>query len=556
MYDIFYFNQKPNIVPYEKYARNLERAAAQSRTEYFWYVNGNYDFSKFDFWWQPNDYEKTHTHVFSSQWQEHAEVYFRAKTSNEEILNFNQSQKVKSVDCIEKFHVLHQTLSSITNKSVRFIDSYLGTFKRILNKTQRDYIWITSDICKYDNFDFSWHPSYWQKNMIHVFPTNNQPFGDTFYIHVPTLKEQINNISKLEYFQHINYCNDQIVDGLCYDIDHYDNTLEDDIIDTMTFLRDEAPTGINVGRNLSFAQFMPYQIFIPNSKNDDNITIDFNPKLWDKESRSLHKLTPSGSITAIPREFYRHFNTQMYDYPYISTSSTIKDSPLDIVFISNGEPDADKWYDHLCSLNLPNKIMHSKGVDGRTDAYKQAAQMSNTINFFAVFAKLEVDANFDFTWQPDYLQKSKHYIFHAKNPVNNLEYGHMAMIAYNKKLVLNTINPGIDFTLSAPHAVVPLLSGIAHYNVSPLVAWRTAFREVIKLCWFEYSEPTIETSYRLTTWLTKCNSVDNAEWSLRGAKDAKLYFDTVKSTDYKKMLSAIKLSYDWKWLNSIFSQIR
>ena len=49
---------------------------------------------------------------------------------------------------------------------------------------------------------------------------------------------------------------------------------------------------------------------------------------------------------------------------------------------------------------------------------------------------LEVDYLFDWSWQPDRLQQPKHYIFHARNPVNNLEYGHQAMIAYNKKLVL------------------------------------------------------------------------------------------------------------------------
>jgi hypothetical protein len=58
-----------------------------------------------------------------------------------------------------------------------------------------------------------------------------------------------------------------------------------------------------------------------------------------------------------------------------------------------------------------------------------------------VFAKLEVSSMFDWSWQPDRLQEPKHYIFHALNPVNGLEYGHQAMIAYNKKLVLANTAP-------------------------------------------------------------------------------------------------------------------
>ena len=50
-------------------------------------------------------------------------------------------------------------------------------------------------------------------------------------------------------------------------------------------------------------------------------------------------------------------------------------------------------------------------------------------------------------WQPDRLQQAKHYIFHAHNPVNGLQYGHMAMIAYNKKLVMTNSAEGLDFTL-------------------------------------------------------------------------------------------------------------
>ena len=128
---------------------------------------------------------------------------------------------------------------------------------------------------------------------------------------------------------------------------------------------------------------------------------------------------------------------------------------------------------------------------------------STTPWFLAVFAKLEVNPEFDWSWQPDRLQEPKHYIFHAQNPVNELVYGHQAMIAYNKNLVLKNTAPGLDFTLDQAHEVVPILSGTAWYANNPWTAWRTAFRECIKL---RHSLPDVENEYRLNQWLTRDNT--------------------------------------------------
>jgi hypothetical protein len=173
--------------------------------------------------------------------------------------------------------------------------------------------------------------------------------------------------------------------------------------------------------------------------------------------------------------------------------------------------------------------------------------MSTTNWFFAVFAKLEVDMNFDFNWQPDMWQEPKHYIFNARNPVNGLEYGHMGMIAYNKRLVLENNNPGIDFTLSQPHESVPVLSGVAHYNQDAWTTWRTAFREVLKLRMFMETNPTLETEHRLNVWRTEGEGT-YAYISKYGAIDAIRYYDEVKGD-----LAKLQLSFDWAWLRNYFN---
>jgi hypothetical protein len=174
-------------------------------------------------------------------------------------------------------------------------------------------------------------------------------------------------------------------------------------------------------------------------------------------------------------------------------------------------------------------------------AYQAAARLSRTPWFFAVFAKLRVREDFDWSWQPDRLQEPKHYIFHAFNPNNGLTYGHQAMIAYNKKLVLNNPGTGLDFTLDSAHEVVPIVSGTAEYIDSKWMAWRTAFRECLKL----RGQTDVESQYRLNKWLTVAMGQPNGQYSIYGAQDAVEYYDSVAGN-----FDELKKSYDWAWLAS------
>ena len=158
---------------------------------------------------------------------------------------------------------------------------------------------------------------------------------------------------------------------------------------------------------------------------------------------------------------------------------------------------------------------------------------------FRDFAKLQIEWSFDWSWQPDRLQEPKHYIFHARNPVNGLVYGHQAVIAYNRELVLTNTAEGLDFTLDQAHEVVPILSGVANYHYDAWTCWRTAFRECIKL----QDNTDVESQYRLRQWLTRDNTTD--QWSRKGAEDSVEYYNSVGGA-----IEELKKSYDWAWLAS------
>ena len=113
------------------------------------------------------------------------------------------------------------------------------------------------------------------------------------------------------------------------------------------------------------------------------------------------------------------------------------------------------------------------------------------------------------------------------------------MIAYNRDLTLANPGHGLDFTLDDAHEVVPVLSGVALYADTPWMAWRTAFREALKL---RASLPDVENEFRLTRWLA-ASQVRNGNWSQWGAEDALEYYDSASGDPEQ-----LRLSYEWAWL--------
>jgi hypothetical protein len=217
-------------------------------------------------------------------------------------------------------------------------------------------------------------------------------------------------------------------------------------------------------------------------------------------------------------------------------------TPLDIIFLSNGETDEQLRYDRLCKV-ASRPVKWIKGINGRENALREAARQSSTKWFFLFPGKLWADENFDFDFQPIRYHDIKHYIFYAKNPLNGLEYGHQAAVCYNQRLVLETLDYGLDFTMSKAHDIIPVLSGIAQYNSDITMTWRTAFREVIKL----KAEDSDESRKRLQIWLTEARG-QHCEWSIIGAQDGIAYYNSVNGEH-----SELMKSFSWQWLDEYFT---
>lgn len=489
-----------------------------------WSVPAGIDLATVDFTWRPDPGEPPYIYQFATQHQKTGGPVYTVPGATE--VKYLEQVQVKieftTVPVVEIDH-LDGNAGQVPNtiKRIRYFDNYRDTLIRLAKSLvgQYEWVWVCSSICDYTGFDFSWHPEKWQSTMLHVFASNDQKFGDTFYMHVPTFAERAEKKALLEWYS-VNYVPRKSVPRRPMPVIEHSND-----------------THVDVVKNTDWAG--PLALFTVNGMP---ITVPTVP-LWREETKTIVPLSAGASTVIIPKTAKGSVKAQLYDYAHIDKTQRKRhsDQRLDIVFISNGEPNAEHNWNYMrTNCRLSNRIHRIDGVNGRVLAYHAAAQASRTPWFFAVFAKLEVNPNFDFGWQPDRMQQPKHYIFHAENPVNGLEYGHQAMIAYNRELVLSNTGVGLDFTLDSAHEVVPINSGIAYYDYTPWMTWRTAFREVLKL---RASMPDVESEYRLKAWLT--NDVSPGQWSMKGAEDAVSYYEEVQGD-----FAALKKSYEWNWLAS------
>ena len=410
-----------------------------------------------------------------------------------------------------------------TTRVVPFVNSYFDILKGVVEGISTEYFWFFSNFVNLQDSDIlDFIPEQHEKDQIHVWYTThpmgglNQE-GNVMLIPTKKFKDQMHDLTFLRDYKDINY-------------HAHDTLFQQPIGKTYYELRDPL---------LAYNSDKVFYKWMINNSCKAKIP-NFYPSFWEDEK--MYTWGNTKDIMLVPgnrnlKQFYDIDRAVHYDYEY-----DVKE--MDIVFLSYDEPSAEKYW-KILKEKYP-RAKRLQGVKGRTEAYHSAAMMSETDYFFAVFPTIELDDSFDFTFQPDRLREACHYIFHAKNPVTGLEYGHRAVILYNKHLCLSTIHPNLDFTLSQPHTVIPQSCGISHFNQTPEISWRVAFREVLKLC---AMKPTVESKFRLKRWC-ELGKGDYALLVQRGALDAVEYHKETKGDK-----RALQLSYEFDWLKDKFNSI-
>jgi hypothetical protein len=476
----------------------------------YWEIPTNIDVNTFDFTWRPSIYEPPYIHQFGTQW---------GRTGGPRYVGLDATQ-IKYQDC--------QRATALPSYDNWDIPPNLDTSK----------------------FDFSWHPDDSSPPFIYQFGTQWARTGGPQY-RVPGTTE-------------IKYIETQIaralpdltlwdippnLDTSKFDFSWHPEATEKPFI--YQFGTQHQKTGgprytQPRARRIKYVDIQRARRLPDKSKwvvNPELEVVDFDWS-WHPDDTDILCNYAFGTHDISSKEMpivYQQAHGAPMKYMDIVADAYWR--PLDIIFVSNGETGEEDRYHRLCRLS-GRHVEWVRGIGGRENALREAARISSTSWFILFPGKLWADEQFDFNFQPTRSHDPKHYIFYARNPLNGLEYGHQAAVCYHRQLVLDTINYGLDFTMSKPHDIVPVNSGVAQYNSDRLMTWRTAFREVIKLR--AAGDP--ESIERLERWLNYARG-EFSEWSLIGAEDGVNYYNQVDG-DHEKLM----LTFEWQWLKELFNE--
>lgn len=220
----------------------------------------------------------------------------------------------------------------------------------------------------------------------------------------------------------------------------------------------------------------------------------------------------------------------------------------DIFFISYDELNADQNWSTLTRRFPKAKRVH--GVKGINNAHAACADQSLTRMFWTIDGDTVVDDTFDFSyavmpWDTKYL-----HVWYSRNPVNGLEYGYGAVKLWPGVVAKHKTENWLDFTTTVGRIkIVDDIVSTTHFNTDSYNAWKSGFRESVKLCANIFHNNNSESIERLLTWLNIYNNVPHALDTITGARDAIKFV-----TDAMFNIDQLKLINDFDWLKNRFQQ--
>lgn len=192
-------------------------------------------------------------------------------------------------------------------------------------------------------------------------------------------------------------------------------------------------------------------------------------------------------------------------------------------FLSYDDPNLEENFVRAKKF-IPNLTLHATKLS-IAESHRQCGNLSLTNMFMVIDSDAYILDSFRLSdiykeiSDTDYM-----YIFNAKNPINDLEYGHGAIKVFQRKFFND--REVIDFSTSFFGMIkhVKKTLNIHRFNSSAFHTWRTAFRECAKL-----SAGTIKNSnkwddaYRLDTWCNVANGSEYSEECINGSKAGRDY---------------------------------
>ena len=242
-----------------------------------------------------------------------------------------------------------------------------------------------------------------------------------------------------------------------------------------------------------------------------------------------------------PGELKSRFYVNKKFVPIVASRPRIE--KFDAVFISYNEPNADENYERILERFPDVKRVH--GVKGIHNAHIAAAEICDTDMFWIVDGDAQIVDDFNFQYQVPKWQRDQVFVWHSRNPINDLEYGYGGVKLFPRKetLAMDTNSTDMSTSISPKFNVVDQVSNVTAFNTGEFETWKSAFRECAKLSsGIINRQENEETEQRLHTWCTVGNDREYSEFAISGACAGREF--GYANRDNKNTLSFIN-NFDW-----------
>ena len=218
--------------------------------------------------------------------------------------------------------------------------------------------------------------------------------------------------------------------------------------------------------------------------------------------------------------------------------------PFDIVFISYNEPNADETYSKILKQYPACKRIHK--VKGIHQAHIEAAKLCNTDMFWVIDGDAELVKEFNFTYQVPRWERDVVHVWRSINPITGLEYGYggVKLLPTTKTINVDINSTDMTTSISSKFKAIPEVSNITKFNTDSYSAWRSAFRESVKLT-LNGDKESLE---RLEAWLHPVSDADFRHDAKRGAEEGSSY-----AKENKDNQDALNMINNFDWLREKFN---
>ena len=241
--------------------------------------------------------------------------------------------------------------------------------------------------------------------------------------------------------------------------------------------------------------------------------------------------------------------------------------PLDIFYLTYQDDFSQDNLDQIKKLAGKNqRVINIADIDGIYNGHKTCALESKTKHFFVVDGDAWVLDNFDFSYIPSETDEvypmtcsaQCTHVWRALNPATGQIYGYggvklFARDAFMDKAYIDVEFPGVDVTTEVArrgysYLAVDTISNETRFATTPFNAWKSAFRETVKLA---SGVATQDRRLRLNEWRSPLESVPYSNEIALGAKMGENY-GTANMGQGDRLFRI----NNWKWLTTWFKQRR